>query len=309
MRIAVPDLISNSYFPAIAAAELGFFAEEGLDMQLDLLFPVPQTMAALRDGELDFVAGAAHATLMAFPAWQGARLLMALAQRTYWLLVLRADLQARRGDLSVIKGLRIGAAPGVDVSLKRLLVEAGIDPERDRVQIGPVPGTTGASVSFGLTAAQALAEGKIDGFWANAMGAEIAVRQGIGTVVLDVRRGDAPPASWYYTFPALVSTEKRLREQPQSIAAAMRAVRKAQRALQADPGRATEAAQHRFPPQETALIAELIKRDLPYYDPTISPEVVTRLQDFALNVGLLAAPVPYEQVVAVEFSRLWERVK
>jgi ABC-type nitrate/sulfonate/bicarbonate transport system substrate-binding protein len=46
MRIAVPDLISNSYFPAIAAAELGFFAEEGLDMQLDLLFPVPQTMAA-----------------------------------------------------------------------------------------------------------------------------------------------------------------------------------------------------------------------------------------------------------------------
>jgi ABC-type nitrate/sulfonate/bicarbonate transport system substrate-binding protein len=305
MRIAVPDLISNSYFPAIAAVELGFFAEEGLDMQLDLLFPVPRTMAALRDGELDFVAGAAHAPLMAFPAWQGARLLMALAQRTYWLLVLRTDLQARRGDLSVLPGLRIGAAPGVDVSLKRLLVEAGIDP--GQVQIGPVPGTTGASVSFGLTAAQALAEGKIDGFWANAMGAEIAVRQGIGTVVLDVRRGDAPPTSWYYTFAALVTTEKRLREQPQSVAAAMRAVRKAQQALQTDPGRATEAARQRFPPQEAALIAELIRRDLPYYDPTISAEVVSRLQDFAQHVGLLAAPVPYEQVVAVEFGHLWER--
>ena len=304
MRIAVPDLISNSYFPAIAAVELGFFQEEGLDVQLDLLFPVPQTMAALRDGDLDFVAGAAHATLMAFPAWQGAKLHMALAQRTYWLLVLRADLQAKRGDLSVVQGLRIGAAPGVDLSLKRLLVEAGIDAEG--VQIGPVPGTTGASVSFGLTAAQALAEGHIDGFWANAMGAEIAVRQGIGTVVLDVRRGDAPPALWYYTFPALVTTEKRLREHPQSVAAAMRAVRKAQKVLQADPSRATEAARHRFPPQETALIAELIKRDLPYYDPTISPEVVTRLNDFAQNVGLLSAPVPYEQVVAVEFSHLWE---
>ena len=304
MRIAVPDLISNSYFPAIAAVELGFFAEEGLDMQLDLLFPVPRTMAALRDGELDFVAGAAHATLMAFPAWQGARLLMALAQRTYWLLVLRTDLQARRGDLSVLPGLRIGAAPGVDVSLKRLLVEAGIDPAR--VQIGPVPGTTGASVSFGLTAARALAEGTLDGFWANAMGAEIAVRQGIGTVVLDVRRGDAPPTSWYYTFAALVTTEKRLREQPQSVAAAIRAVRKAQQALQADPARATEAARQRFPPQETALIAELIKRDLPYYDPTISAEVVRKLQDFAQHVGLLSTPVPYEHVVAVEFSHLWE---
>src|SRR5215813_5837084 len=124
MRLAVPDMVSNSYFPAIAAAELGFFAEEGLDVQLDLLFPVPQTMAALRDGELDFVAGSAHSTLMAFPAWQGAKLLMALAQRTYWLLVLRSDLQPRRGDLSLLKGLRIGAAPGVDLSLKRLLIEA-----------------------------------------------------------------------------------------------------------------------------------------------------------------------------------------
>jgi NitT/TauT family transport system substrate-binding protein len=306
MRLAVPDLISNSYFPAIAAAELGFFQAEGLDVQLDLVFPVPKTMAALRDGDLDFVAGAAHATLLAFPEWQGAKLLMALAQRTYWLLVLRADLQARRGDLSVLPGLRIGAAPGVDISLKRLLVEAGIDPERDRVQIGPVPGATDASVSFGLMAARALAEGRIDGFWANAMGAEIAVRNGIGTVVLDVRRGDASPASWYYTFPALVTTENHLRQAPERVAAAIRAVRQAQKALQADPSRATEAARRCFPPNETELIAELVKRDLPYYDPTISVQVVTELNRFAQNVGLLAAPVPYEQVVAVQFSHLWE---
>ena len=160
MRIAVPDLISNSYFPAIAAVELGFFAEEGLDMQLDLLFPVPQTMAALRDGDLDFVAGAAHATLMAFPAWQGARLLMALAQRTYWLLVLRADLHATRGDLSVVKGRRIGAAPGVDVSLKRLLVEAGIDPELTGCRSGRCRAPRAPACLLVLRAAQALAEGK-----------------------------------------------------------------------------------------------------------------------------------------------------
>jgi NitT/TauT family transport system substrate-binding protein len=29
MRLAIPDLISNSYFPALAAAELGFFEREG----------------------------------------------------------------------------------------------------------------------------------------------------------------------------------------------------------------------------------------------------------------------------------------
>ncbi len=30
MKIAVPDLVTNSYFPAIAAVELGFFQQEGL---------------------------------------------------------------------------------------------------------------------------------------------------------------------------------------------------------------------------------------------------------------------------------------
>src|SRR5438105_7440250 len=202
MRIAVPDLISDSYFPAVAAVELGFFKAEGLDADLELLFPVPKTMEALRDGQLDFVAGAAHATLAAFPDWQGARLLAALAQRMYWLLVLRADLGARRGDVQAVKGLRIGAAPGPDAGLRRLLVEAGVDLDRDKVQVGPVPGTNEPSVSFGVTAAKALEAGTLDGFWANAMGAEVAVRRGIGTVVLDVRRGAGPPAAQPYTFPA-----------------------------------------------------------------------------------------------------------
>ena len=57
MRIAVPDLISNSYFPAVAAVELGFFRDEGLDAELELLFPVTSTMQALRDGELGIRGG------------------------------------------------------------------------------------------------------------------------------------------------------------------------------------------------------------------------------------------------------------
>src|ERR671935_393973 len=163
MRIAVPDLVSNSYFPAVAAVELGFFKAEGLDAELELLFPVTRTMEALRDGRLDFVAGAAHATLAAFPDWQGAKLLAALAQGMYWLLVVRSDLGARRGDLQAVKGLRIGAAPGPDLGLRRLLMEVGIDPERDRVQIGPIPAANQPGVSFGVTAARALEEGKLDG--------------------------------------------------------------------------------------------------------------------------------------------------
>jgi NitT/TauT family transport system substrate-binding protein len=306
LRIGVPDLVSNSYFPVVAAVELGSFTSEGFDASVELLFPVPKTFEALRDGALDFVVGSAHATLLAFPGWRGAKLLCAIAQHTYWFLVIRSDLKPKRGDLSSVKGLRIGAAPGVDLSLKRMLIEAGIDPVKDNVQIMPIPGATGANVSFGLSAARALEEGKLDGFWANGMGCEVAVRRGVGTMVLDVRRGDGPPAARHYTFPALVTTERRIAEQTDSVAAAIRAIRKAHKALHEDVSRATTVGKKRFPSSEAELIAELVRRDLPYYDPTISPETVCNLNRFAEDVGLLSAPVQYGDVVASRFSSLWE---
>ena len=71
MKLAVPDMISNSYFPAIAAIELGFFEQEGLDVALEPIFPVDKAYAAMRDGAVDLVAGSAHSALAAFPQWQG----------------------------------------------------------------------------------------------------------------------------------------------------------------------------------------------------------------------------------------------
>ena len=305
LRIAVPDLVSNSYFPAIAAVELGFFKSQGFDATIDLLFPIPKTYEALRDGELDFVVGSAHAALLAFPQWSGGKLLAAVAQHTYWFLVVRSDLHPTRGDLSIVKGLRIGAAPGVNLSLHRMLLEAGINPERENVQIMPIPGATGANVSFGLSAAKALEEGTLDGFWANGMGSEVALRRGVGSLVLDVRRGDGPPAARHYTFPALVTTEKRIQTEPESAAAAIRAIMRAHRALREDVNRATEVGKKRFPAAEAELIAELIRRDLPYYDPTISEETVANMNRFAQEIGLLSAPVSYENVVATQFCHLW----
>jgi hypothetical protein len=38
-RIAVRDLVSSSYFPAIAAIALGFFTEEKLEIAHELIFP------------------------------------------------------------------------------------------------------------------------------------------------------------------------------------------------------------------------------------------------------------------------------
>jgi len=167
MKLAVPDMISNSYFPALAAAELGFFAREGLDVSAELIFPVDRAYEALRDGAIDFVGGAAHGALAAFTEWRGVKLLGALSQGMYWFLVMRADLGIARGDLAALKGRKIGAAPWVEMGLRGLLTAAGLEPRRNDIHIGPVPGATGpgvdlASVNFGLTAAQALVRTSYD---------------------------------------------------------------------------------------------------------------------------------------------------
>ena len=80
---------------------------------------------------------------------------------------------------------------------------------------------------------------------------------------------------------------------------------KAHKALRQNVSRATEVGKKRFPPSEAELIAELVRRDLPYYDPTIAPEKVVSMNRFAQDIGLLSDPVPYDQVVATQFSHLW----
>jgi ABC-type nitrate/sulfonate/bicarbonate transport system substrate-binding protein len=306
MKLAVPDVISNSYFPAAAAIELGFFRQEGLDVSLELIFPVDKAYAALRDGGVDFVGGSAHSALAAFPEWQGAKLLCAQAQGMYWFLVMHSDLQARRGDVAVVKGKSIGAAPWVEMGLRRLLIEAGIDLARDGVKIAPVPGAQGAGVNFGVTAAKALEERKIDGFWANGMGAEVAVRRGVGTVVLDVRRGDGPKPCFNYTLASIATTDALIARAPDVAAAAVRAIVNTQRALRADPERATAVGKKLFPPSESVLIADLIRRDVPYYDATITPDFVTGMNQFARDIGILKGNPRYEDVVATQFQSFWK---
>src|SRR5947209_3699289 len=298
MKLAVPDMISNSYFPAIAAIELGFFKEQGLDVSLEMIFPVDKAYAALRDGAVDFVGGSAHSALAAFPQWQGVKLVCAQAQGMYWFLVMHKDLGARRGEISAVKGRSIGAAPWVEMGLRRLLIEAGLDLARDQIKIAPVPGAVGVGVNFGLTAAKALEERKIDGFWANGMGAEVAVRRGVGTVVLDVRRGDGPKGCFNYTMAALAATDALIERSPETAAAAIRAIAQIHAALKCDLSRATAVGRKLFPPSEAELIAELIRRDLPYYDTMISKEFVAGMNRFARDLGILATGVPYEKIVA-----------
>jgi NitT/TauT family transport system substrate-binding protein len=147
----------------------------------------------------------------------------------------------------------------------------------------------------GVTAAKALESGVIDGF----MGAEIAERRGVGTTVLDVRRGDGPKGAFSYTLPVIATTDRVIQNDTDTVAAIVRAVVASHALL------ATRVGRKLFPTLEAELIGGLVARDLPYYDASLSRHTIASLNRFAADVGLLDCNPSYEDVVAVEFQKLW----
>lgn len=304
-KLSVADLDSPSYFVAVAAADLGFFKQEGVAVELLREYGGPVGPERLREGALDFYGGPAYAATRAFPGWKGAKLLCALAQYSYWFLAVRADLPVTRGDLAALKGLRISSSMAAPVlGLRHLLAESGLDPARGDVQIVPAP-PTHAGRFMGHAGVLAIKDGLADAYWGNGMRLAIGEKLGVAKLHLDLRRGDGPPGARFYNFAALTTTERLIKEHPDAAAGAVRAIVKAQRALKADPSLATGVAERLFPPDEVPLIAGLVARDAPFYDAVVTPEAVEGLNKFAQAAGLIAAPAAYEALVATQFRELW----
>ncbi len=304
MRIAAVDLVSNTCFPALAAYELGYFKAEGLDVEIELVSSMGSTRA-LKAGEADaMIAGSVFDALTEFPNWQGAKVCVTLSQGTPWLLTVRNNLEAERGDVQALRGLTFTAAEGPDLAFKSMLRASGLDPEED-LKIIDLPGGKDRDVSFGVFAAEALTEGKIDGYWSNAMGAETAVSRGVGKIHVDVRRGDDPGDVRFATCAGLVATDTFIASAPEEVDAAVRAIVKVQKALQNDPSLARKVGDGLFPAEAANLIATIVERDAPFYDPAMPEETVAKMNAFAHSVGQLSGKVPYEQVIAARCVKLW----
>ncbi len=305
-RLVVADLDSPSYFVATAAVELGFFREEGIDAEVERVYGALNGPERLRNGEVHFLGGPAYMATRAFPGWGGVKLLCALAQYSYWFLAVRADLDIKRGDLDALKGLRISASTAFpEVGLRHLLKQAGIDLERDKVSIVPMPSTKDEHFKYRV-GVDALSQNIADAYWGNGMRLAIGEKLGVAKVHLDLRRGDGPPGARFYNFPALTTTERLIEQHPDVAAGAVRAIVKAQKALHVDPSRATAIGERLFAPEAASLIAGLVARDAPFYDATITAEAVDGINKFALANGLLAEPIAYDRLVATQFRDLWK---
>ena len=125
--------------------------------------------------------------------------------------------------------------------------------------------------------------------------------EGLKYGAADVRRGDGPSEAFNYTMPTLAATDRLIAENPAAAAGAVRAVVAAQKAVIADATRAAEVGRHLFP-AEADLITDLVRRDLPYYEPQLSRAFVTGMNRFARAIGIIDVDAPYSSVVAEQLG-------
>jgi len=54
------------------------------------------------------------------------------------------------------------------------------------------------------------------------------------------------------------------------------------------------------------MIAELVRRDAPFYDPVISADSARQLARFGCRTNLITTAPAYDQIVTPHFRRLWQ---
>jgi NitT/TauT family transport system substrate-binding protein len=230
----------------------------------------------------------------------GAKNLVALENKNPLFLVLRKDHPAT--DVKGLKGTRLGmtrAGSGTDLSLRALLKDAGLEPDKDVSIIG-VGGATSANA--------ALKAGQVDGFMGGEPAGAIAVHQlKLARYFLDPRAGQGPKFLQYMTFSTLQASDRWIQANPQTAEKVVRAVVKTLKRMREDPEAAVQVAQKIFPSLDVSVIRSIINVEKATYFPSITEEAMRVLNQVQKQTGAVKIDVPYDKVVATQFKHLWDQ--
>ena len=256
---------STSFLPLAVASGKGYYAQEGLDLTIKQATG-PNAVNAVLAG--DALLGASSFPL-AFPAIERGQPLVfvgAVMTEDVAVFMISAAAAKRTGfrssmtltqKIQLLKGMKIAitaAGAGVDVTLRSLLKQAGLAPDRD-VYITPV-----GSVIASMLAA--LKSGAVDAAVYDAVTAAQAEKDGIAEILLSAVSGEIPSERGEF-YIGIYAQRSALAANADALVAMNRALYRALQLLRQDPKSAETAA-------------------LPYF-PGIDPDVFRRALELARN--------------------------
>lgn len=285
------------YAPQYAAIELGYFEEEGIDLELVTGYGADKTMTAVLSGNADIGFMGAEASIYAYS--QGANDYVVnfaqLTQRAGNFIVAREEMpDFEWTDLKgkEVLGGRKGGMP--EMVFEYILKNHDIDPFSDL--------SIDQSIDFGSTAA-AFSGGKGD-FTVEFEPAATALEQeGVGYVV-----ASCGVESGYVPYTAYSAKKSYLEKNPEIIQKFTNALQKGMDYVNThSPEEIAEVIQSQFPENDLETIITIVKRyqeqDTWKEDLIFEEESFLLLEEILKSAGELETEVDYENLINVDFAK------
>lgn len=285
------------YAPMYVAIEEGYFADEGIDLELVTGFGADKTMTAVLSGEADIGFMGSEASIYTYN--EGANDYVVnfaqLTQRAGNFLVAREKITDFSWDDlkgSTVLGGRKGGMP--QMVFEYILKQQNIDPKKD-LKINQ-------NIDFGSTAA-AFAEGQADFTVEFEPGATTLEQAGKGYVVASLGTD-----SGYVPYTAFSAKESYIQKNPEIIQGFTNAIQRGMDYVQSHtPEEIAKTIQPQFKETDLATITTIVTR---YYnqntwksDLVFERDSFELLQDILDSAGELEKRAPYDKLVTTEFAQ------
>jgi NitT/TauT family transport system substrate-binding protein len=304
VKVTVPAP-STASAPLYHAQAAGYFAEEGLDVEI-VVIPGAASVQSVIAREAQFVLAPGTYQLMAHERGQALLAVMSLLTRNSINLVMHKDVAQQKkvtersplmDKIRALKGLRLsGLTPGgfAHQVLVSYLLRAGLDAQKDVqiVSLGPAPALLAA-----------LEQRQVDAFATGTPTPEAAVARGLGVMIVDNAAGEDPDFAEFMMGVILVAPDTAKR-QPMLVRKFVRAL------LRSNAWLLDHAPEDALPIVKPALarlddaviLAGLQKTRLGLpRDGRITERAATLTQEFLRKIGALKTTIPYDHLVTSEF--------
>lgn len=290
-----------AFFPAWFAKDAGFFEREGLNVELLFFASGNEMTAAMLSKSVAFSTTSADRPMMLKDKGQGALNLVSLTVRSPYSIVVPKSSTLRYGDVSALKGKKIGITQrgsSSDTAIRAILRPANMDPDKD---------VTLLALGSAEIAVAALGSGQVDALIVSEPSTSIAIHQEkIAKMFLDLRKGEGPPEAIRGTFYTLQATEDYARANPDTVRKAMRAICKGTKAALADPQAALKVAQRYFPKLDPSLLKVALESEALTFGTAISDDMIKSVSDGAVSVKVIQKAYTTDDVViGKDFRSLW----
>jgi NitT/TauT family transport system substrate-binding protein len=296
---------SAPFAPLYHAQASGYFAEEGLDVDI-VVAPGPGAVQAVLSRDAQFTVAVATYQIAAYERGQPLLALMSVLTRNSVNVVMHKEVARAKGisekspladKIRALKGLKLsGLTPGsfTQQVLLYYLLKAGLDPQKDVEMVGL--GTAAALLT-------ALEQRRIDAFAIGTPTPEAAVARGFGLMVVDNAAGEDPDFA-EFMMDVLLAPPEIVKQQPALVRKVVRSLVRSNVWLLDHP--AEQAVPFMKPVlgrlDESVILAGLQKTRLGIpRDGRITESAVRLTQQFLRQIGRLKRPIPYDDLVTNEF--------